>query len=287
MFNLTVVTVSEILENNHELQYELRDLNPGWRSLSRLKDESDVEWSTWKYHIQTSWFYMLIQFIVSEIIRKTNSSLLKYWYTISSVIYILKYMGLRQLIIIFSQPVIFAGIVLLGGKKISIWLTSILLLAAYNTLKYKYFFWRFLDTGSLEDEEVFVMLYAIAWVELRCISFCLDYVDKKEKYNQAPDKARLNQLSVFEELINMFSYVLYLPFLFVGPFIIYEEFERSFHTRKENLSMRLKSFFLDMLRFLFYTMFLELSFHYVYFFAMQSHMEVWSFFCCCLFMLPT
>ena len=187
-------------------------------------------------------------------------------------------MGFRQLIIIFSQPVIFAGIVLLGGKKISIWLTSILLLAGYNTLKYKYFFWRFLDTGSLEDEEVFVMLYAIAWVELRCISFCLEYVDKKEKYKQAPDKAKLNQSSVFEELINMFSYVLYLPFLFVGPIIIYEEFEKSFHTSNENLSMRLKCFFWEMLRFIIYTMFLELSFHYVYFFAMQSHMEVWSYF---------
>lgn len=183
-------------------------------------------------------------------------------------------MGFRQLLIIFSQPVIFAVIVLTGGKKISIWLTSIFLLAGYNTLKYKYFFWRFLDTDNLEDEEVFVMLYAIAWVELRCISFCLDYVDKKDKQLQAGDKAKVAQKSVFEELVSMFSYVLYLPLLFLGPVILYEEFENSFQKTNGNLFMRLKSFFLDMMRFLIYTTLLELAFHYVYFFAMQSHMEV-------------
>lgn len=183
-------------------------------------------------------------------------------------------MGFKQLIIIFAQPVIFAAIVFTGGKKKSIWFTSIFLLAGYNTLKYKYFFWRFLDTESLEDEEVFIMLYTIAWVELRCISFCVDYVDKQEKYSQAQDKTNFVQASVFEELINLLSYVLYLPLLFVGPILLYEEFDRSFQKRNENLSLRLKSFFLDMIRFLIYSMFLEIAFHYIYFFAMQSHIEV-------------
>ncbi|KAJ8736208.1 hypothetical protein PYW08_006864 [Mythimna loreyi] len=264
---------TEILENNHGLHYEIRDLNPGWRSISRLKDESDVEWSTWKYHIQTSWFYMLGQFLGSEIIRRKNPCMLKYWYIISSGIYILKFMGYKQLLIILAQPIIFATIIFIGGKKYCIWLTSILLLAGYNTLKYKYFFWRFLETDSLLDEEIFVILYSIAWIELRCISFCLDYVDKQDKYSQAQDKTNLVRLSLFEELINMFSYVLYLPLLFVGPISLYEEFERSFHYKNENLSLRLKSFFLDMMRFLIYGLLLEIAFHYVYFFAMHSNME--------------
>uniref|UniRef100_A0A2A4JTP1 Protein-cysteine N-palmitoyltransferase Rasp n=1 Tax=Heliothis virescens TaxID=7102 RepID=A0A2A4JTP1_HELVI len=264
---------TEIIDSNPELRYELGDLNPGWRLISRQKDESDVEWSTWKYLIQTSWFYLLLQFFVSEIIRRTNAALVKYWYSLSSIIFIVKYMGVRQLIIILAQPVIFSAIIFSGGKKISIWLTSILLLAGYNSLKYKYFFWHFLDTENLEDEEVFVMLYAIAWVELRCISFCLDYVDKKEKYLQAKDKSKEVGTTRSEDLINMFSYVLYLPLLFVGPIILYEEFEKSFHVSNKGLHTRLKSFTLDMIRFLIYSILLEVAFHYVYFFAMQSQIE--------------
>lgn len=262
------------MDNYPELQYKMRDLNPGWRFMSRLKDESDVEWSTWKYFIQTSWFYMLIQFSISEILRRANVSLLKYWYIMSSVIFIVNYMGVRQLIIIFAQPVVFSTIVFLGGKKISIWMTSIFLLAGYNSLKYKYFFWRVLDTEYLEDEEVFVMLYAIAWIELRCISFCLDYIDKHEKLESAQDKTKFVRVSVFENIINMFSYVLYLPVLFVGPIILYEEFERSFHVRNENLLLRLKRFIWDMMLFLTYSILLELAFHYIYFYAMQNQIEV-------------
>ncbi|KAH9641788.1 hypothetical protein HF086_003914 [Spodoptera exigua] len=265
---------TEILESNPDLHYELRDLIPGWGFLSRFKDEADVEWSTWKYHVQNSWLYMLFQFVISETIRRFNVHLLKYWYILSSIIFITSFMGFKQLVVIFAQPVIFSAIVFSGGGKISIWLTSIFLLALYNSMKYKYFFWYFLDTDHLKDEEVFVILYGIAWVELRCISFCLDYVDRKEKLaNQAQEKEKLKEASVFEELINMFSYILYLPLLFVGPLILYEEFEKSFCVRNEKLTMRLKCFILEMLRFQIYTIILELAFHFVYFYAMQSQIE--------------
>ncbi|CAH1639830.1 unnamed protein product [Spodoptera littoralis] len=71
----------------------------------------------------------------------------------------------------------------------------------------------------------------------------------------------------------MFSYTLYLPLLFVGPLILYEEFEKSFLPRSEKLTMRLKCFILEMLRFQIYTILLELAFHFIYFFAMQSQIE--------------
>lgn len=183
-------------------------------------------------------------------------------------------MGFRQLLIVFSQPVIFSAIVFSGGKRISIWVTSILLLGGYNSLKYKYFFWRVLDTGNLQDEEVFVLLYAIAWVELRCISFSLDYIDKLEQRENIKDKENLEHISTWDDLISMFSYVLYLPVLFVGPIILYEEFEKSFHVNNENLLLRLKRFIWDMMIFLMYTFLLELAFHYIYFFALQSQLKV-------------
>ncbi|CAB3256558.1 unnamed protein product [Arctia plantaginis] len=171
---------TDVLGGFNNLEYTLRDLNSGWRFIRRLKDESDVEWSTWKY-----------------LIRTTCES----------------------------------------------------------------------------DEEVFVMLYAVAWVEIRCITFCLDYVDKVEKLEFAENEKYV-ELSASKQFVNMFSYVLYLPVLFVGPIIDYEAFENSFHVQNQNLRDRLKRFIWNMALYAIYTLLLEFAFHYIYFIAMQSNLKV-------------
>ncbi|XP_059050968.1 protein-cysteine N-palmitoyltransferase Rasp isoform X2 [Achroia grisella] len=229
--------------------------------------QTDVEWSSWKYFIQSSWHYLILQFVVSEILRRTELIALKYWYITSSVIFIVLHMGLKQLLVICAQPIIFVSIIFCGGKKISIWLTGIVLLVSYNSLKYKYFFWYFLDHKELEDEEVYLILFTIAWIELRCISFCIDYIDKKEKINNH------NQPTAVDTIVDMFSYILYLPLLYIGPMILYQDFEKSFCRPKEKLPLRLKNFISDMSLFLFYTFILDLAFHFIYFLAMQNDME--------------
>lgn len=264
--------VTDILQNNPKLHRTLRDLTPGWGFISRQKDVSDVEWSTWKFFIQTSWYYLIIQFVISELIRNTKISLLKYWYILSSILYILLHLGYKHLLIVFAQPVMFATIILSGGTIVSIWVTSIILLVSYNSLKYKYFFWRFLEHKYLQDEEVYLILFGVAWIELRCISFCIDYIHKQKKMR---DKYQ-NLDSKLETISNMFSYVLYAPLLYVGPIMLYEDFEKSFSMKYQRLSIRLQRFFLDMVLFLTYTFMLDLSFHYMYFYAMQSNIEV----CC-------
>ncbi|XP_032527847.2 protein-cysteine N-palmitoyltransferase Rasp [Danaus plexippus] len=252
---------NDILKHNSEY-HKLSDLQPGWSITSKLKDVSDIEWSTWKYFIISSWQYLLIQFIISELIRYSCVSILKYWYILSSLTFISFYMGLRQVIIIVIQPVIYYLILLCGGKKLSIWFTSILLLLSYNSLKYKYYFWNFLDHENLQDEEVYLLLFSVAWIELRCITFCLDYLERKT-----------NKIHIWQDLVNLFSYILYLPLLYTGPIILYDDFEKSFNSKMKLLT-RLKRFAMDMLLFQFYTFVLDLMFHYIYFFAMQDNMEL-------------
>ncbi|XP_053622028.1 protein-cysteine N-palmitoyltransferase Rasp [Plodia interpunctella] len=263
---------SDMLEKNSALYYTIDDLKPGWRMISRLKDVSDIEWSSWKYFIQTFWFGLIVQFIISEFIRRKNISLLKYWYIISSMFFVTFNMGYRQLIVVMAQPIIFYTIIIFGGKKVSIWLTGLFLLISYNTMKYKYFFWYFLENGQLQDEQVFLILFTVAWIELRCISFCIDYVDKIDKYKNVENMACALP-SAWEILINLCSYVLYLPLLYIGPMILYEDFEQSFHVTSDILMPRLKRFLWDVMLFQTYTLLLELAFHYIYFLAMQSNME--------------
>ncbi|KAM3967903.1 protein-cysteine N-palmitoyltransferase Rasp [Aphomia sociella] len=261
---------TDIINNSTELPYSLSDINPGWWITSRPRDTSDVEWSSWKYFIQTSWYYLILQFFISEILRRTKISILKYWYIVSSVIYIAIHMGLKQLIVILIQPIIFITIIFIGGKKLSIWITGILLLVSYNSLKYKYFFWYFLDREQLQDEEVYLILFTIAWIELRCISFCIDYIDKEDKYMNMNN---YNHATAVDTIVAMFSYILYLPLLYIGPMILYDDFEKSFCKPKEKLSARLQSFILDMFLYLVYTFLLDLAFHYIYFLAMQNDIE--------------
>ncbi|XP_050346513.1 protein-cysteine N-palmitoyltransferase Rasp [Nymphalis io] len=253
----------DILEKDTELLLNLSDLQQGWSSLSRLKDGSDIEWSSWKYFLHTSWHYLIFQFVISELIREVCSYILKYWYILSSIIFITSYMGFRQLVIIFAQPFIYAMILICGGRKLSIWITSIFLLLSYNSLKYKYYFWNFLDHEEMQDEEVYLILFSVAWIELRCISFCLDYVEDKT-----------TTVLTLNEAVNMFSYILYLPLLYMGPIILYEEFQKSFTSKREKLKTRLKQFAIDITIFKFYTFILDLCFHYIYFFAMQNNMQL-------------
>lgn len=254
------------MDNNQYLQYNITDLQPGWSFTQRLRDVSDIEWSSWKYFIQTSWSYLIVQFIVSEIIRKKSVAHLKHWYITSSVVYILLHMGYRQLIIIAAQPLLYSTILLCGGKKLSIWIASFVLLVGYNSFKYTYYFWYFLDHENLYDEEVYLLLFCVAWILLRCISFCIDYVDNENSSNNNPSR--------IETIVNMLSYILYVPLLYTGPVILYEEFEKSFCVNHKRLSIRIRRFIWDMLLFVFYTLILDVALHYIYFYAMQNDMEV-------------
>lgn len=177
-------------------------------------------------------------------------------------------MGVRQMVIIIIQPLLYYFVISLGGKKRSIWITSILLLASYNSLKYKLFFWNFLDHEEiLQDEEVYLILFSVAWIELRCISYSIDYVEKKKKYKK-------QKFFFWDDIVNMLSYVLYLPLLYNGPVILYEEFEKSFYAKNEKLALRMKKFMSDLVIFKLYSFILDIAFHYIYFFAMQDNMEV-------------
>lgn len=263
------------MESDKILYQSLDDLQPGWKLFSRFRDISDIEWSSWKYYIQISWFYILIQFIMSELFRRYIPSFIKQWYILSSLTFVATCLGYKQMIIVLIQPVIYSTLINLGGKKISIWLISILLLLSYNSLKYKNFFWTFLDHKNLQDEEVYLILFCMAWIELRCISFSIDYIEKEK------DGMKI------QDLINFLSYVLYLPVLYMGPIILYEEFEKSYKVRNNSIYPRVIKFVPDAFLFLIYSVCLDTSFHFIYFYAMQNNIEVCKVveFCICCSLL--
>lgn len=182
---------------------------------------------------------------------------------------------MKHLIFITAEPLFYALIIFSGGGRVCLWMLNVFLLITYNTFKYKEWVWTFFDDGTLElDEEVYMLIFAIGWVQLRCISFCFDYVNKKEK-NAVETSIKLQQ-PFYDDLIKLFSYVLYLPVIHTGPLILYSEFEKSLKTRNE-LKPRIRSFILNFALLWIYRLLLDLAMHYIYFLAMQEQIEVW---CC-------
>lgn len=210
---------------------------------------------------------MMFQFIISEVIRRLSLPMLKYWYILSSTIFIVYKMGVRQIVVVLIQPILYGAVIYMGGNKQCIWFISLLLLGGYNSLKYKQFFWNYLEHEEIQDEEIYLILFSVAWIELRCISYCIDYIERR-------DKDEIYRISFWYDIINMLSYILYLPLLYTGPVILYAEFEKSLNIKGGPLWLRLKQFFCDMLVYKLYTFILDFALHYIYFFAMQDNMEV-------------
>ncbi|XP_073957445.1 protein-cysteine N-palmitoyltransferase Rasp-like isoform X2 [Choristoneura fumiferana] len=233
-----------------------------------------MQWNSWKFLFQRLWYYLIFQFFISEMIRVVHNSdsYLKYWYLISSVIFITSYMGVNHMIIITAHPFLFLLIIFLGGGKRSIWSISSILIGTFNlyTFTYKRNIWDFLK--DTYEEEAHLILVCAAWTEVRCISFCIDYIDSKDKLKASEDVAA-NATSTWETIINMLSYIFYLPLLYTGSIILYDDFERSFKVQRYDMTTRLRRFIWDMILFLLYSFILDLAHHYIYFRGMQYEIE--------------
>lgn len=66
-----------------------------------------------------------------------------------------------------------------------------------------------------------IVYVCFAWIQLRCISSCLDMIDCK------PWTETLLQSDPSPPLLRHLSYVFYLPLMFLGPFVLYRDFEHS------------------------------------------------------------
>lgn len=243
-------------------------MRPGW-AFARLKDYSDFEWSSWTFFFSSSWKYLFLHFVISELLRKYWHNFVQYWYIIVSLTYVSEVFGMKQLVAVITQPTVFAFLIFSGGGKLAIWVIFISILVIFNFLKYKNIFWSVFDYENINDEEIYLLFFGLGWIGLRCISFCINYVDmRKQIITDNDDKTR--RLS--ENLVAMFSYVLYLPTLYTGPIILYEDFAHSFKVTSNVI--KIKVFLKDMMIYLLYTILLDLAFHYIYFLAMMDQLQV-------------
>jgi len=98
---------------------------------------------------------------------------------------------------------------------------------------------------------------------MRVQSYCLDKLSSADTGPSVSD------------FVMMLGYCFYFPLLFLGPLVLYQEFEVAVLKPYAPWTVqRVKIFLLNILRYLWWMLFLELFLHYVYIGALQKEVQV-------------
>ncbi|KAG8228430.1 hypothetical protein J437_LFUL003907 [Ladona fulva] len=192
------------------IQYD--DFSPGWPIIGRMKDISDFEWNS-MIPLLTSlmpWFFCHV--LVNEVIRLYNRKLLPYSYFITGSICVLNYYGPAILVVFALQPVIFYCALWFKSTAI-IWLCSLLLMFILNMNPMVHL----KEVLELQGDDEYLISVTLCWIHLRCISFCLECLMVDDRR----DKEKISK----RNFISFLSYVFYLPLMFLGPVMLYKDFE--------------------------------------------------------------
>jgi D-alanyl-lipoteichoic acid acyltransferase DltB (MBOAT superfamily) len=108
-----------------------------------------------------------------------------------------------------------------------------------------------------------MLIISSAWIYMRGQSYCLDKLSSVDTGPSVTD------------LVMMLGYCFYFPMLFVGPVVLYQEFEAGVLKPYAPWTLqRIKTFVLNILRYVWWMLFLELFLHYIYIGALQKELQV-------------
>lgn len=108
----------------------------------------------------------------------------------------------------------------------------------------------------------YMLMISTAWIYMRGQSYCLD---RLSSVNTGPSVS---------DLVMMLGYCFYFPMLFFGPLILYPEFEAGVLKPYAPWTLkRVMTFLLNMVRYSWWMLFLELFLQFFYVGALQ--MDVW------------
>lgn len=171
---------------------------------------------------------------------------LKLWQIILPLLFLVCELGLMPLIVLLIQPCIFA-LINFCRSHIAVWSCNFLSLLLITVFKYLSGQEEYLILFKLSENQSYAVMLAVFWTNLRCVSYSLDILKHNEHFS----------------VLNFFSYCLYLPTLFCGPFISFKEIQAS-QKGHEHLSQRLLTLVVTIIRFTFWLFFIELCLHFIY-----------------------
>ena len=222
--------------------------------LSKYRDYQDLQWKYFRTHLFIFSLIGLIFVIISKIMRKYNNEYFRYFYSISGFCFAIYLINVRVIYILIAMIIFFysSKLVNIGDKNFTILTWCELLLCKYGITKLEKIFALkniFKGTNDIDDLSYeFITTYAL----MRMFSFNIEY--KKIFYDQTVpesifslNQARSHCMECYNgnfcskclenaviadkdkiensfDIINFTNYVFYLPLLFNGPLINYNNF---------------------------------------------------------------
>ncbi|CAG9857487.1 unnamed protein product, partial [Phyllotreta striolata] len=230
------------------------DFTRGIAFLSSKRDKSDIEFEAILFITENLLPWLLVHLLVGRFIRVYVQSprVLKVWQILFSVTYILLKLNFMCLLILSIQPLVFYVVKRIYPMKTTIiWLLTSSFLVILNYLKSTISDKEPLETFQLTDCELYSIIIGLFWMNLKCTS-----------YNLETDKI---------DLLDFFSYCFYLPTFFTGPFLLYENFRRSFEL--SNPPPDFTKFSKNVAKGLLYLLALYTTLHFVYVNAVAYHLQ--------------
>lgn len=174
------------------------------------------------------------------------------WQILFTVVYMLCILGKICTVILLLQPVLFYFARYLSKKRVCIWLCSIVSLTAINVYKKNE---EIQSYCSLNEFELYTVSVSLCWMNLKCTSFYLEQ-------------------SLVVDGVAFFSYCLYPPTMFTGPFILYEDIVHTYKLPQRMLSERIILFAKNVLKCMFWFLFGNVCLHFIYVSASTFHPTV-------------
>ncbi|XP_014606278.1 PREDICTED: protein-cysteine N-palmitoyltransferase HHAT isoform X1 [Polistes canadensis] len=255
------------LTNTHFKDYYdvYSDFVPGWLWIGRKQDVSDQEWRVWIPLMITLIPWIFLHHVVSQIIKNVFNKvqLLCCWYTLISILFLCYYLGTVGTLCILAQSSLLYLLNYVNSKKI-IWLVHVLFLFIIHVCKIPNgFFYQWLQ---YKDDEHYLLLLAMCWIQLRSIS---------QNMNTFKMHYMKNYTNFFNNYLQMLAYCLYLPTLFLGPLILYHEFLNALDKSPSKWNfMRAQKIIINLIRYIFWYYFTEFSLHFVYINVLQYHPKI-------------
>ncbi|XP_023708119.1 protein-cysteine N-palmitoyltransferase Rasp isoform X2 [Cryptotermes secundus] len=226
----------------------------GWSFINRKKDVSDFEWAMWVPFLYASAPWVCAHLVVAEIVRYAFKELLCLWYLMISTLYLLLHVGSVATLFMLMEPCLMY-LLLQFRSRILIYAAGVFLLAFHNIDSRMNFL-------SIPYEYQYMLMISAAWIYMRGQSYCLD---KLATVNTGPSVS---------DFVMMLGYCFYFPMLFLGPLVLYQEFEAGVLKPYAPWTLkRVKTFLLNVVRYSWWMLFLELFLHFIYVGALQ--MDVW------------
>lgn len=164
------------------------------------------------------------------------------WQVCFTILYLLIQTGHRILFIILLQPAIFFLICNFYRNIVTTWSCTGISLLYITYCKQNEQFGKFLN---FNPQLLYFVILSLFWMNLKCTGYFLN--------KQTPKK-----------LLDFFSYCLYPPTIFTGPFIPFHDYFNIYKPIVVPLWKRVQKLFLNLGGCVFWYIFTNICLHYIY-----------------------